>query len=49
MYGPSRCGKTGGPWCNYTWRNNMKRNKKPSRRPNRRPSKRPNRKYTYIG
>jgi len=22
MYGPASCGSTGGPWCNYVWRNN---------------------------
>jgi len=22
MYGPGSCGSTGGPWCNYVWRNN---------------------------
>jgi len=21
MYGPATCGSTGGPWCNYVWRN----------------------------
>jgi len=36
MYGPARCGKTGGPWCNYTFRNNMRNSKRPSRRPSRR-------------
>jgi len=22
MYGPASCGSTGGPWCNYVWKNN---------------------------
>jgi len=21
MYGPASCGSTGGPWCNYVWKN----------------------------
>jgi len=42
MYGPAKCGKTGGPWCNYTFRNNRRGSRKPSRRPTRRA-------YTYIG
>jgi len=41
MYGPAKCGKTGGPWCNYTFRNNGLRN--PSRKPSRKPSRRPSR------
>jgi len=49
MYGPAKCGKTGGPWCNYTFRNNGLRN--PSRKPSRRPSNKggvPNVRYVRV-
>jgi len=51
MYGPAKCGKTGGPWCNYTFRNNRRGSRKPSRRPTRRPSNKggvPNVKYVRV-
>jgi len=36
MYGPAKCGKTGGPWCNYSFRNNRRVSTRPIRIPSRR-------------